>query len=726
MLLFCGHALDAVYRVRYNAATMSGGSSQILSLKVVDADETTTPKKASASKTKTAKKAVRKTTAKTTKVTSKTKKKAATKTNATAKTTPKKKPAKKTTTKNRIVKRSSTKTAKKVPKKATTKASAKNSATKSRARIKKTESTKRTPIGTTPKLNSNASFDTLKRDPLGHLLVEKKLRDAGFTGTISSDARILDAYATDESIFSIRPQVVLQPDNTKDIETAVRVIGAETEIFPSLSLTPRAAGTGLSGGSLTDSAVIDVSINLTNINEPKTKKGITTITCEPGAMFRDVEKVLKHYNVYLPAAPASKDICTIGGAVANNAAGADSLKYGHMANWVESLDVVLYDGKTYKIEPLTYKQFKALVKKNTAYAEIARRVFNLIEKNETIINDAKPATRKNTAGFPLWNVLSYSSAEFKKGNGTFDLTQLISGSQGTIGIVTSLTLRTAPIVKDKTLIVLPIFDLESAGRAILQALEYDPINVEIFDDISFDLALQNPQFFKDRIKGLAYYRVMYTLYTTYHVTFRRKIPRFTMLITLDNSVFEKRSKKEVVSAFRETGCKVVRLVKSDDEAQMWWQVRRASYSLSKLQDETKRPAAFLEDMTVPPGNLLGFFNDIQRLFKKFDIHAAVHGHGGNGHFHFYPLLDFNNSKTPDLIEKMSEAFFDCAIKHGGSICGEHNDGIIRSPHLSKMYNKSTLKLFAAAEHIFDPLDIFNPGKKVNPRFDIKDSIRKSN
>jgi FAD/FMN-containing dehydrogenase len=108
------------------------------------------------------------------------------------------------------------------------------------------------------------------------------------------------------------------------------------------------------------------------------------------------------------------------------------------------------------------------------------------------------------------------------------------------------------------------------------------------------------------------------------------------------------------------------------------------------------------------------------------VKAAVHGHGGNGHFHFYPLLDFTNKTTPMLVMKMAEKFYDTAVKYKGNICGEHNDGIIRTPFLNKMFSKQMLELFKTTEHIFDPDDIFNPGKKVNPRFDIKETMRHTN
>lgn len=570
------------------------------------------------------------------------------------------------------------------------------------------------------------SAEHLKREPLAHLLIEKMLSEAGFRGGVSTNKDILTKYSTDESIFSIRPQIVIQPKGQRDIEIAVAVLSAQTQRFPSLSLTPRAAGTGLSGGSLTDSIVLDVTAHMDAIGEIITKKGVTTFTCQPGAMWRDVEKRLKKHNVYLPPYPASKDICSIGGAVANNAAGPDSLRFGHTADWVESLNVTLHDAKTYTFAPLTYKEYKTLIKKNNAHATIAKEVFELIAANEKTIQQAKPKTRKNSAGYPLWDVLSTTVANFKRGNGTFDLTHIISGSQGTIGVITSITMRTEPIKNDTELIVVPVFDLLDAGAVIVKALEFNPINVELFDGFTFDLALKNPEFFKNRLGTIDYYKVLLSMYTTYHVRYGRKTPDFTLLITLDKETLGTRTAEGVVKTLQKNHGKKARLVSSPVEKEMFWQIRRASYTLSKFQDPNKRPAAFLEDMTVPPQNLSRFFVDIKKLLKKYNVTAAVHGHGGNGHLHFYPLLDFTNKTTPALVEKMAEEFFATAVKYDGNICGEHNDGIIRTPHLSKMFNKKTLELFKVVEHTFDPDDIFNPGKKVNPRFDVKESIRHTN
>lgn len=574
-------------------------------------------------------------------------------------------------------------------------------------------------------ITAPSSIQSARREPLGHLLFEQHLKDAGFAGGIFSDVETLEAYSNDESIFTIAPRLVLQPQNARDVEIAVKVLAKQTKIFPTLSLTPRAAGTGLGGGSLTDSVVIDVCAHMHEIADAVKKKDGFSFTCQSGALYRDVEKMLKKHGAYIPAYPASKDICTIGGAVANNAAGPDSLKYGHTSHWVEALTVVLRDGKSYTIKPISYKEFKALTKKKNALSEILKETLALIEKNEKTIYEEKPKTKKNSAGYALWDVLDVPVSSFKRGKGTFNLLRLLCGSQGTIGIITDVTMRAIPIPAHTKLIAAPVFNLADASTVILKALEFDPINIELFDGLTFNLALKHPEFFRNRLPHMQYYQVLLSMYTLYHVRYAQKTPEFTLLITLPENTHKHRS-ANLVSSLQRKGAKKARLITNAAEREMFWQIRRASYSLSKFQDPKKRPAAFLEDMLVPPQALPRFFLDIKQLLKKYNVTAAVHGHGGDGHLHFYPLLDFESKATPALVLKMAEEFFATARKYDGNICGEHNDGIIRTPHLSKMFSAKMLDVFKTLEHLFDPDDIFNPGKKVNPRFDVQASIRTTN
>lgn len=569
--------------------------------------------------------------------------------------------------------------------------------------------------------------DTAKRqEPLGHLFLESLLKEKGFQGDVLSDASTLEKYSTDESIFSVTPQLVLQPANSTDVEIAVGVLAEQKTQFTSLSLTPRAAGTGLSGGSLTDSIVLDVTKSLTKIGDVKFKASSQEafVEVEPGVMWRDMESRLRKVGYYVPTYPSSKEICSVGGAVSNNASGAETLRYGPCADWVESLEVVLSDGKSYKIEPLTYKQFLSLTKKKHLYSTALSQVFALLEEEEKEVKRNKPKASKNTAGYNVWDMLPQGVKKFKAGEGKINPVYLFAGSQGTIGTITKITFRAIPIPKDTTLIFVPIFDLFEASEIIQKAKQYQPQDMEIFDDLTYDLALRNPDFFKNYLQGLQYYRTMLSLYTLYHVRLKRKLPQLMMLITIKNDVNQE-SAIEIAKKLDGKKNKA-RVISNPIEAEMLYTIRRSSYSLSKLQDETKRPAAFLEDMVVPTEHLPKFFAEIKNLFREFNVHATVHGHAGDGHFHFYPLLDFTQKTTAKLIEKMSERFFAAALKYGGSLCGEHNDGIIRTPYVEKMFSKKMVSLFELIEQTFDPMDIFNPGKKVNPRFNVREYLRTKN
>lgn len=615
-------------------------------------------------------------------------------------TVAKKKPTvKKATTKTKTVKKSGGK--KLTPKKATEKPA----------------------VPTKKKVRPN--YDGPKRHPLGHLLLEKKLREAGFRGGVSSDKRFLDSYATDESIFSIRPQVILQPKNVSDIETAVKTIATETKHFSSLSLTPRGAGTGLTGGSLTDSIVIDTSAHLNQILDVTHHKDEVHITCEPGVMWRDMEKRLKKIGYQVPVHLSSRDLCTVGGAVGNNSAGAETTNYHHVADWIESIDVVLHDGSLHVVTPLTYKQFRTVTKQKDAYTTLLNAVLTLIEKNESEIKKARPKTANNTSGYPLWSVCPEGITKWKKGTGTFSLIPLLAGSQGSLGIITKVTLRALTRPRHTTLIAIPLFSLEDAHTVISKASAYEPLAMEVFDDVTFDLALAHPDFFKKFQTGLPYYRSMLSMYTTYHVRYGRKTPALTLLITLSDETTLKHSAREIAHALSVASGKA-RVVTTPHEEAMLQNIARASYALLKLRADGKRPAAFLEDMFIPHKNIPKFLTQAKKLFKDFNVTVTLYGHAGKGHFQFYPLVDFTQKTAPVLIEKLSEQYLALAEKHDGMVCSELNDGILRTPLLSKMYSKKMLALFTTLEQTFDPDDIFNPGKKINPRFDIKKYLRKIN
>jgi FAD/FMN-containing dehydrogenase len=441
-------------------------------------------------------------------------------------------------------------------------------------------------------------------------------------------------------------------------------------------------------------------------------------------MYRDLEQKMDKVGMYIPSYPASKDMCSIGGMVANNAAGANTYRYGHTAQYVRALNIVLADGVEYHIRPLEWSEFEQELERDDALGAVYRYIWELCLHHEELLLKARPKTRKNSAGYALWDVVSTTVEEFMQGRGVFDLTQIISGSQGTLGIITRVWIQAVPKATETSLVAIPLRNYSLAGTIIAHTAQYNPINIELFDGPTYKTARAHPDFFKDRMSASEYKTFSKALRNHYNITLKRRVPAYFLLVTLPKH--ESPYTDKLVHELKRNYKVRARQVANKNEADMLWQIRRASYSLSKLSDPRKRPAAFLEDMTVPQEHLGDFLQGIRELFDKHDITALVHGHGGNGHLHFYPLLDFTQANTADNIKVMAQEFFALATSLGGSICGEHNDGIIRTPYLDTMFSQEILKIFARLERVCDPHDIFNSGKKVRPRFKLGDVIRHTN
>ena len=564
---------------------------------------------------------------------------------------------------------------------------------------------------------------------MSHKQLEQQFRLADIE--YDSSAEVLDKYATDESIFEVRPQLIVFPRNTKDVRQIVTIISDAKEAGMDASLTARAAGTGLSGGPLNDSVIMDTTKYLTSMSVIEhNEDGTARVRVKPGKLFKDFDVETKKVGYFLPPYPSSRDICTVGGMVANNAAGPNSLKYGHTASFVRSLEVVLADAEAYELSPLTYEQLKNELHRTDLLGDVYRKVWQLLEEHYDTIKEARPKSSKNSAGYLLWEVLHAESLEaFKGGEGHFHLFPLFAGSQGTLGIITDITFNMLPIPTESPLVLVPITKLESIGAAIQCVLRYKPYNVEIFDRKTYELALGNLYFFRKQFFSgdwLGWFKFVANFLTNHITRFSGRAPEFVLLVKFDGANAAEANKHitNVCLALDEQDCSAWPLSRGAED--MIWKIRFASYTLAKLQDTNKRPAAFLEDMVIPPKNLPGFLKELDELLEKYQAEYAMHGHGGDGHFHFYPLMDFTDPNTPEKIKSMADDFFALAKKHDGNICGEHNDGIIRTPYLSLLFSGEVLTLFERLEHAFDPDDIFNPGKKVHPKFEITSCIRSRN
>ena len=568
--------------------------------------------------------------------------------------------------------------------------------------------------------------------PLGN--IKNKLKEEiknFFKGEVEDSDETLTKYSRDASIFLVRPKLVLFPKDSEDVKNLVRWAGENKEKYPGLSITARCAGTDMSGGAIGESIILDFTRHMNKVIEPPRPSGTPpniggegipprlvkegagggdfyTIIVEPGIFYRDFEALTLSRGLILPCYTASKSINALGGMYGNNSAGERTLKYGKTEDYVVEAKVVFTDGNEYTVKSLNQRELYAKIQEKTFEAEIYRKIFELIKANQEEIKKAKPKVHKNSAGYYIWNVFDSEH---------FDLNKLLVGSQGTLGIATEITFKLVPNPKYSKLVAIFMNDLEPLGRLVDEILTLKPETLETYDDKTMRLAVK---FFPDFLKNKGFFgmiKFMWSFLPEALMIIRSflggGLPKLIIL-----AEFAGQDEEEVDKMCRKLALKIenfklkIRITKSASESEKYWDIRRESFALLRKHVKGKHTAPFIDDIIVRPEFLPKFLPELNSILSGYDLTYTIAGHAGDGNFHIIPLMDFSREDTAAIIMELSEKVYDLVARFHGSITAEHNDGLIRTPYLPKMYDSQMINIFSQIKDIFDPNNIFNPGKKV--------------
>ena len=403
-------------------------------------------------------------------------------------------------------------------------------------------------------------------------------------------------------------------------------------------------------------------------------------------VYSHLQGILHSHGRFLPPYPASMDFSTIGGAVANNAAGEKTVKYGSTRDYVEALRVVLASGDVIETGRLSKRELAKKKLQDDFEGHIYRAIDNLIERNKHLIANAEPRTSKNAAGYNLVDV--------KGRDGSFDLSQLIVGSQGTLGIVTEVTLKHEEWNPD-TMLLAGFFDSTSkAAEAIKAIMPLGPSALEMVDYHLLDFLKKHKP---EQIKGLV----------------PEKLPQIALLVEFDNAKSRVREKKakRVAKIFKQLTYDS-RYATDPEEQDALWKIRRGAAAVIWMSSGSKKALPVIEDGVVQPDKMPEFLDAVYGLFKRYRLEIAVWGHAGNANFHLQPLMNLSSAKDRGRILDLADEFYKLVIKMGGSTSGQHNDGIMRAPYLKRLYGAEMYRLFEEVKQIFDPLGILNPNVKI--------------
>jgi FAD/FMN-containing dehydrogenase len=503
-------------------------------------------------------------------------------------------------------------------------------------------------------------------------------------GSVTDASDALEYFATDGSIVTLTPQGIVYPRNTADVRKTVQFLHERAEETPDkkITLTPRGLGTDQSGGALGDGLQLVFPAQMNSI----IKLDGNNIVVQPGLLYRTLQQTLHTQGRFLPPYPSSIDYSTIGGAVANNAAGEKSVKYGSTKHFVHKLKVVLSDGSLIETGRISSKELNRKKGANSLEGQLYRDVDRIIDENHALLATARTKTSKNTAGYNLWDV--------KHKNGSFDLTPLFVGSQGTLGIITEITLKTAYYNPRTTLIVAFFDNLQKAADAVVKLEPLGASALEFVDYHLLDFVRRNrPQ----DIEGLV----------------PENLPKFALFVEFDDTsqVRQTIKSRKAQRILHKYGAKQ-RVSVDPVEQQALWKIRRSAAAVMWMTNGAKKALPFMEDGVVPAAKLHQFLTETYKLLNKYDLEIAVWGHAGDANLHLQPFLDLGKAKDVDKLFDVADEYAKLVHSLGGSTCGEHNDGIVRAPYLKGVYGEEMYGLFEQVKAVCDPHGILNPHVKT--------------
>ena len=462
----------------------------------------------------------------------------------------------------------------------------------------------------------------------------------GISGAITSSERARAAVSQDGSLFEITSDVVVTPKSVADVKTLVRLIADKKATHPLLSITPRGAGTSLSGAAIGSSFVLDMQ-SLSSIRHFSSR----LITAQPGARIDDLQRILGAHSLELASAPESSVGSTLGGMVAHNSAGPHSDLHGNTQAWVRSISIVLTDGNEYVVRPLKKAELERKIAEPTFEGRLYAHLLSLLEQQYDTIRNARPYARWNTSGYNLWDVWDREA-------GIFDLTQLLIGSEGTLGVITQVTIEAAPKMTHVQKLSLPAVPLKKIQPILDRMKILGALSVDAFHDSKTSLVIECGA---QTAEGLV-------------------------------------SQVEAVCEnLVETGI----------------DLRSIRYDAP----DAPQTHTLIDDLAVHPRHVVSFARRLEKILKSRRVAAKIHFQPLSGTFCITSERPWRG--TGEALEAVLRDCVHLVREFDGTLSARHGDGLVRGPWLDAQYGPEVTALFKRVKELFDPLYIFNPHKKTD-------------
>ena len=486
------------------------------------------------------------------------------------------------------------------------------------------------------------------------------LPPAGFRGAYRSDPLALAVYSEAAGIGRIVPAAVAVPVDADDVVTLVKWAKER-----SLTLIPRGSGTSMANGAIGPGVIVDLSrmnwIGNVDLHNHSIKVG-------PGALRGDVNRAALESGLRFPVDPSSGDYCTVGGMVSTNAAGAHTLRFGATRDWVIALDCVFEDGSRATISRLT-----PIPKGIPALDRFLSDVEPKMIESESLLH---PGVAKDSSGY---GAASY--AHTKK------LVDLLVGSEGTLAIMVGVQLGLAPTARTTSSVFAAFPSLDDAVAGAVKARSAGAVACELLEKTFLDVA------------------------------WSPWIPAGTEAVLLaevegGNEKETGTVAKNLAQAFTDSRASMTRVAVGAAEQHEIWELRHAASPILGRLDPSLKSMQFIEDVAVPSRNLAAYVRGVRQALERRGVRGVIFGHAGDAHVHVNPLVDVSQPDWRSKVEGLLDDVVDLTAQLGGTLAGEHGDGRLRTPLLSRVWSDHAREIFSMVKEAFDPGGILNPGVKI--------------
>ena len=509
--------------------------------------------------------------------------------------------------------------------------------------------------------------------------------------TFFSDTLTRQLYSSDASLYQELPAAVTFPKDLDDFREIVARARRDN-----LPITMRAAGTSLAGQTTGDGIIADISRFMHHILDIDPDK--RTARVQPGVIRDQLNRAAGEHGLLFGPDTSTTDRCMLGGMIANNSCGSYSIKYGTTREHVLELDVVLSDGSSATFKPLSEVELQEKMQLQSLEGRIYRKMHQLLTDNRDLIleNYPHPDVKRRNTGYALDRLCEMHPVT--PGGRPFNLCELLSGSEGTLAMISEAVVRLEPVEKHKLLLIPQFASLQEALRSTVDAVAFEPAAVELIDNFILDATKGNIEQRRNRF-------------------FLEGEPMALLIIEFqgdDMDELRDRARRLKEKLIAEKKGYAHSLMEKPEEMTRVWNLRKAGLGLLMGHLSDSNSPEFVDDTAVRVEDLPDYIAEFQQILEKYDTQSVYYAHASVGELHLRPILDI---KTQDGIDKMKAIAEDVAglvKKYRGSLSGEHGDGRLRSHLIEKMVGPDVMRLLRKVKQIWDPDHIFNHGKIIDP------------